>query len=163
MADCELETCDVGSVPRFSFAGRRLQARIADVYDGDTVTAIFAAHEGGLYKMAIRLHGVDTPERRGASAGEREAAAAARAFVARWALPGRWDAGAVASTLDVRASLGREAALVELRCLGFDKYGRCLATVWRGGDCLNDRLLEEGHAVPYDGGRRKPWADRAGP
>lgn len=158
-----LERCDVDAVPRFSFAGRTLRARLLDVYDGDTVTAAFAGDDGALYKMGVRLRGVDTPELRGSGADEKAAAVRARTFVAAWALPGRFAASASAppSRREIAAALKAAPAIVTLRCDGFDKYGRCLAAVWRlgdgGGDCLNERLLREGHAREYGGGRRAPW------
>ena len=38
--------------------------------------------------------------------------------------------------------------------LGTEKYGRVLAKLHRNGVCLNDWLVKEGLAVPYDGGTK---------
>jgi micrococcal nuclease len=35
-----------------------------------------------------------------------------------------------------------------------EKYGRILATIWLGDVNFNEELIEAGHAVAYDGGKR---------
>ena len=49
--------------------------------------------------------------------------------------------------------------MVELRNTDTDKYGRVLAEVWFEGTNLSDWLIDQGLAVPYDGGTKQPPED----
>lgn len=51
--------------------------------------------------------------------------------------------------------LGKE---VDLDIKGMDKYGRCLAIVMHSGVSLNQWLIKNNLAVPYDG-KTKPQTD----
>lgn len=61
---------------------------------------------------------------------------------------------------ELSTSEGKEAAKYTLQYLGAevtikttknpkDKYGRYIADIYINGVCLNDALVENGHAVPY--------------
>lgn len=123
----------------FSYDGKKLKARIVEVYDGDTCTAIFRqnGNSGPLIKYKIRLIGIDSPE-----------------LKPRLICPNREKIieNAKASKKVVEDKiLGR---IVTLECGGFDKYGRILATIHVGSCNLNEWLLEEGYAKSYDGGKK---------
>ena len=110
-------------------------ARVVKVYDGDTITV--ATQVPGLadrtvFKFSVRLRGIDTPEMRGSTPSEKTAAIAAR------------------DALRARI-MGRD---VELGDVGTEKYGRLLCNVHCDGVHLNQWLVEQGHAVPYDGGTK---------
>ena len=122
--------------PRFVPDVRR--GKVTSVYDGDTIT-VTALYPQDAHRFSVRLIGIDTPEMRGKSAGEMQAAVAARDAL-------------------------RSAALDELVTLsvrGTDKYGRLLATVAHDlhGD-LGEMMLAHGHAVPYAGGARGEWVPK---
>lgn len=142
----------------YSLEGRRLSAKVVDVYDGDTIRVVFrgGAYDGPLVQYRARMAGYDSPELhpRRAAAGRVAEAAAGRA--AKEALAG--------------CVLGR---CVALRCGPFDKYGRLLVTVYAplGDDQnpgaratntnINEWMVAHGHGVPYDGGA-KPSRSQAG-
>jgi endonuclease YncB( thermonuclease family) len=119
---------------------------VIKVYDGDTITiAARLPYPGSpLYRFPVRLSGIDSPELRGKSPAEKAAA-----VVARDALSAQ--------------VLGR---VVELRNTGCEKYGRLLADVYLGASPaaaesgpqtplhINLWMLENGYAVPYDGGKK---------
>jgi len=44
---------------------------------------------------------------------------------------------------------------VQLRDVTTEKYGRLLANVYLGGECMNNWMLEQGHAIPYNGGNKQ--------
>lgn len=108
------------------------RAHVVRVYDGDTVTAVLDLGMSITRKCSCRLAGVDTPEIRTKVAGEKEAAYAARDRV-RDLILDKW---------------------VTLQSTGKpDKYGRLIVRIWTDdGQCVNDLLIEEGHAIAYDGG-----------
>lgn len=114
---------------------------VTDVYDGDTITAIIQRNTG-LEKHVIRLFGVDTPELRPPHkkfrcSSDREVhiqkAIEAREFV-------------------------KGQVLNKLCYIQFqrkpDKYGRLLGTIHHNGRCINEALLEQKLAVPYNGGKK---------
>jgi endonuclease YncB( thermonuclease family) len=87
--------------------------RVIKVYDGDTITiATRMTHldPNAIYKFSVRLNGIDTPELRGGSAKEKAAGLVSRDKLAA-------------------KIMGKD---VELRNVGFEKYGRVLCEVWLG-------------------------------
>lgn len=92
--------------------------------DGDTFTADIRVWLGQTNRETVRVLGVDTPERKGAT---REAGDAARAFTVRWL----------------------DGAEVRLHVCSRDAFGRALATVTRARDGANltTDLLEGGYGV----------------
>ena len=113
--------------------------RVIKCYDADTITiaAKLPYEESPLYRLSVRLNGIDTPEMKGKniSEEEKEMAKLARDFVANLVLN----------------------KVVRLENVATEKYGRILADVYVGDIHLNSLLLEEKYAVKYDGGtKRKP-------
>ncbi|HEX2580500.1 MAG TPA: thermonuclease family protein [Dongiaceae bacterium] len=111
--------------------------RIERILDGDTFIAHFAILPPDLTSLAIRVRGVDAPERgdKARCAAERAMAEQATAFTARFLARGRL-------TLDN---------------LRWDKYGgRIDADVRVDGRLLSRGLIEHGLARPYGGHARRP-------
>jgi endonuclease YncB( thermonuclease family) len=115
--------------------------RVIKVYDADTITIAakipYKDMESPLYRLSVRLNGIDTPEIKGVgvSAEEKEAAKNARDFVSNLVLN----------------------KFVKLENIKSEKYGRILADVYIGETYLNALLISEKYAVSYDGGtKRKP-------
>ena len=112
---------------------------VIKVYDGDTIT-VASPLDGArccsppplMYRFRVRLRGIDTPEIKGGSSDEK-----ALAVIARDALSAQ--------------ILGKE---VELRNLGTEKYGRILADVYLNHVHMNQWMLDQGYANPYDGGTK---------
>jgi micrococcal nuclease len=115
--------------------------RVIKVYDADTITIAakipYKDIESPLYRLSVRLNGIDTPEIKGAGVTPEEkiAAKTARDFVANLVLN----------------------KFVKLENIRSEKYGRILADVYIGDIHLNALLINEKYAVSYDGGtKRKP-------
>lgn len=111
--------------------------QVIKVYDADTITiASRLPFEGSpLYRFAVRLNGIDTPEIKGKNISEEEKTSAklARDFVHNLVFQKQ----------------------VELRNVANEKYGRILADVYVGDVHLNQLLLDERYAVPYGGQTKK--------
>jgi len=107
-------------------------ARVISCYDGDTIT-IGVKNSSGQYKFPLRLHGIDTPEIRGG--GDIEKAAA----------------------LFVRDKLTEKILdkIIEIRDLGYDKYGRLLGHIYFKGEHINKWLIDDKYAVEYHGGTKQ--------
>lgn len=102
-------------------------------YDGDTLIANLDLGMGVTMRASCRLLGLDTPEIKGKTAKEKTAAVAAKQRL---------------------AALLSSGPLLFHSTAKPDKYGRLLVKVWIGAICVNDAMLAEGHAVPYDGGEK---------
>lgn len=110
--------------------------QVIKVYDADTITIAskLPYDASPLYRLSVRLNGIDTPEMKGkgVSDEEKEAAILARDFVSNLVLH----------------------KYVRLENIESEKYGRILADVYIGDTHLNELLISEKYAVRYDGGTK---------
>jgi endonuclease YncB( thermonuclease family) len=116
------------------------------VVDGDTIDVTIDLGFHTHIKTRVRLEGINAPESRTRDLEEKERGLAAKARL-----------------IEI---LEYNKNHCILRVSGLGKYGRALATVFvdslsplNGEDGItlvdvNKRLIEEGHAVGYDGGKR---------
>ena len=113
--------------------------RVIKVYDGDTITIAskLPYPNSPMYRLSVRLNGIDTPEIKGKGIPdeEKEAAKQAREFVHKLVFN----------------------KFVTLQNIQNEKYGRILADVYVDDLHVNDVLLTQRYAVKYDGGtKNKP-------
>ncbi|WP_370226692.1 thermonuclease family protein [Mesoflavibacter sp.] len=103
------------------------KAKIIDVYDGDTVTAMVDLGFLHFQEMKLRLYGIDTPELRGE---EREQ-------------------GIVVRDILREMVLGKEVTIRSYKDKQ-GKYGRYLANIiLEDGLEVNQWLVDNGHAKEY--------------
>jgi endonuclease YncB( thermonuclease family) len=111
--------------------------KVIKVYDGDTITIAsrLPYDSSPLYRLSVRLNGIDTPEikGKGISEQEKQQAILARDFVSKLVLN----------------------KFVRLENIETEKYGRILADVYIDDIHLNELLIKERYAVKYDGGTKK--------
>tara|TARA_Y100001934_G_scaffold275612_1_gene370504 strand:- start:38 stop:511 length:474 start_codon:yes stop_codon:yes gene_type:complete len=126
------------------------KAEVDRVVDGDTVDVLLDLSFGVYRKVRIRANGIDTPESRTRNKAEKVLGLAAKKRM---------------------KELCSKAIYVESLNGGkLDKYGRLLANMFthdeynkvisgRKRQDICKTLIEEGHAVKYDGGKKKHvWA-----
>lgn len=108
--------------------------KVIKVYDGDTITIATKLYYDAntIYRFSVRLRGIDSAEIKGKTEKEKHLA-----ILARDALMAK--------------ILGH---IVEFRNVSTEKYGRLLADVYFGDLHINGWMLENGYAVPYDGGTK---------
>lgn len=108
--------------------------RVIKCYDADTITIAskLPYDESPLYRLSVRLNGIDAPEIKGKCVEEKEVAKQARDFVSNLVLN----------------------KYVRLENVESEKYGRILADVYIGDVHLNEILIKERYAVKYDGGSK---------
>jgi len=109
-------------------------AKCLRVVDGDTLDAQVDLGFDTFKKIRIRLVGINTPESRTRDLEEKAKGLAAKARV--------------------KELLKENKNQFILHSQGVGKFGRCLGEIFLGDSKLNDMLIEEGHAVPYYGGKR---------
>lgn len=102
------------------------KAKIIDVYDGDTVTAIVDLGFLHFQEMKLRLYGINTPELRGE---EREQGLIVRDIVRNLILD---------KQVEIHSYKDKQG-----------KYGRYLATIILDGININEYLVNQGHAEVY--------------
>ncbi len=124
------------SVKEFGFDGETKEAKVVDVYDGDTCKVVFPVLRK-LYKFNCRIQGVDTPEIRTRDLAEKEFGKKVRD--------------------ELRKKILNK--VVAIHCGEFDKYGRLLIDI----QCKNENqniskwLIDNDYAFAYDGGTKKKW------
>jgi len=108
--------------------------QVIKVYDGDSITiaAYLPMDNSPLFRFAVRLNGIDTPEIKGKNDDEKVVAMEAR---------------------DALSNLILHKDVI-LKNVGTEKYGRILADVYLDDLCVNDWLIKEKYAVKYDGGKK---------
>jgi endonuclease YncB( thermonuclease family) len=108
--------------------------KVVKVYDGDTITV--ASKIPGtafpIYRFRVRLAGIDSAEIKGHTEEEKKAA-----IVARDALH--------------NLIFGK---IIVLQNVGTEKYGRILADIYIENLHINQWMLDNNYAVPYDGGKK---------
>jgi micrococcal nuclease len=108
--------------------------KVIKVYDGDTITIASTLPNSTLpiYRFSVRLRGIDSAEIKGSTETEKKLA-----IVARDALHGLIN-----------------GKIVTLKNVDVEKYGRVLADVYLENLHVNQWLLNNNYAVPYDGGKK---------
>jgi micrococcal nuclease len=103
------------------------RAFVTTVIDGDTIVADVDLGFGVVFKdQRFRLLGINAPESRG---------------------PTR-DSGR-SSTAALKSMIEDKWVTVRTVKDSKEKWGRWLAEVWLNEECINRKMINEGHAVPY--------------
>jgi micrococcal nuclease len=114
--------------------------KVIKVYDGDTITIAskLPYDDSPVYRFSVRLTGIDSPEIKGTTVVERELAKKSK--------------DALSDII-----LGK---IVYLKKVDTEKYGRLLADVYYENLHLNQWMLDNHYAYPYDGGTKlKQWTN----
>ena len=113
------------------------EATVHRIVDGDTIDVIIDLGFSIHHKARIRMARIDAPESRTRDTEEKVKGIIAKDFLIQTI---REENG---GKVIIRTSKDKKG-----------KFGRILAEVFCGGYNLNDLMLEKGHAVPYEGGKR---------
>jgi endonuclease YncB( thermonuclease family) len=126
----------------FTYEGKLVKGRVVRVLDGDTVQVIIL-NEGKLESHRFRLFGIDAPEmhpKKDSSTRDDEKEAA------------------VISKEKLEEKLAEDSNLCVVSFTKDDKYGRRMGSLsTRMGININDWMVAKGYAVPYGGGKKKPF------
>ena len=116
---------------------------IVKVLDGDTIDVLIDLGFDLYKKERVRIAGVDTPEKRTRDLEEKELGIDAT----------NWLKGKLEGAIDGDDMLTIRTELVG----GVGKYGRLLGWLYIGDAevSLNEAMIEEGYAWPYDGGTKQ--------
>jgi endonuclease YncB( thermonuclease family) len=108
--------------------------QVIKVYDGDTITIAsrLPYDDSPMYRLSVRLNGIDTPEIKGKTSDEKQAAKNVRDNLSQLILN----------------------KYVRLENIQSEKYGRILANVFIGDVNVNEWMIAERYAIKYDGGKK---------
>jgi micrococcal nuclease len=112
-------------------------SEVIKVVDGDTIDALVDLGFDTWKKVRIRFQGFNAPESRTRDLEEKKLGLAAKARV--------------------KEILKENKNKFILKSHGVGKYGRCLGEIFvesLGEDSLQKTLINEGHGVEYNGGKR---------
>lgn len=107
--------------------------KVTRVIDGDTVDAVVDLGFDTFVNKRIRLYGIDAPETRTRDKQEKK-----RGF---------------ASKERLSQIIDEQHGVLYLKSMDKGKYGRCIGVLFEGNfddESINDMLVNEGHADPYD-------------
>lgn len=132
-----IEDCTLENSEEFSLKGKKLKAKVLEVYDGDTITIGFELGKI-FYRKRCRIYGIDCAELRTKSEQERNVAINTKIYVEKLLLD--------------------KVVSVEVQPRD-DKYGRVLAKILLGDLSIGDHLIEKGLAYKYEGDRKKNFKE----
>lgn len=142
----------------FSLQDKEFLCKVVQVYDGDTIRVVFR-RQGELMQHRVRMSGYDSPEMKPPRKDPNRDLEIQAAKAARDALKEL-----------IQGSTAGAPQLVWLVCGKPDKYGRLLGTIYqRSGWCghrkganANQWMMDNGHGIPYDGGKKRAFVARNG-
>lgn len=144
----DLNEADAEDAISIDFKGEMIGAKVYSVYDGDSVRIIYKSNRI-LKRTALRILGIDTPEKRPKK----------RTDVSKEEALNLKDAEKRAAnicTLHVCNLILDKIVQVVLH--EHDKYGgRILADLYIDNVLLSDILYKEGYARKYNGEKKKGW------
>jgi len=116
------------------------KCKLVRVIDGDTVDIDIDLGFGvWLRKQRIRMYGIDTPESRTRDLEEKKYGLAAKEFLQKWTGAGE---------LTIKTHKDAKG-----------KYGRILGEIYSFDTNVNDKMVEECHAVGYHGQSKEEIAE----
>ena len=112
------------------------EGKVIKVYDGDTITVQFRLpyKKSKLYKISVRLNGIDCPELKTKNEIEKKCSQIAKQKVSDLLM----------------------GNTVQFKNVSMEKYGRLLADVYYNNKSVNEWLLDNHLAIKYDGGTKQP-------
>ena len=119
------------------------RGKLERVVDGDTIDALIDVGFDIWIKKRIRYSGIDTWESR-----PRDLAEKAKGLEAK------------ARNKELLMEVSSKSGYFRLKSHGVGKYGRVLGEIYiqdanKNTICINNQLINEGHAYIYEGGKKK--------
>ena len=141
------------NTPTFSFKNKIYNAKILDIYDGDTITICINLEGFNFIKMNVRLDGIDTPELHGK---EKELGIVARNYLINELTNIKIENNKY-SRKDIREIINNNTHIIKVIFGDFDKYGRPLCIIYKNNININNLMLNNEYAKKYNGGTKELW------
>jgi len=152
----KLKKVEYDTVKPFSLDGKTVNAKIVDIYDGDTCTAAIVLKDD-IFLFKIRLAHIDTPEMKDKNNSDKSKHAKLKLL--ELVLNKPINTNRDYSSKDIKEICGASTNLIKIKCGKFDKYGRCLGELYSNYESksFNQILLDHGFAKPYEGKKKEAF------
>jgi len=144
-------------VPFFDLNGQTHLVKVVNVYDGDTCHVIMK-FSYKFYKFKVRALGYDSPEIKPSVHLANRDKIKEKAIDSRNYLISRITDIHDPSNLskeELKEHVKNNKKIIELKCYGWDKYGRLLAEFYTNGVNINKEMIDKNFGYPYDGGTKR--------
>jgi len=131
-------------LPMFGFIGTTVNAKVVEVYDGDTITIVFY-YKGIPIKHRLRTEGYDSPE--------------LKPLKTIYNRDLHVRCGYIAKEYMSKLILNKVVKVV-FNDKHNDKYGRLLGTIYDGNVNINQVMIDGGYGKTYDGGKKTEFSER---
>lgn len=148
--DKSLLECKLSTTPKITLEGIKTKVVVLDCYDGDTCDVILKFQKR-MVQVRCRLYGIDTPEMKGP---ESDKAVKARNKLIELVCGGSPLPNHICKRQDIQSWMEKEKQVCLAEFGKWDKYGRCLVTLYYNAININKKLIDMGLAKPYDGGTK---------
>lgn len=156
-----LEQYNIHNTNEFTLNNIFTEARVIDIYDGDTCTCIIPLFNN-YYQFKIRLADIDTCEKKSKNAENKLYALNAKKRLCHLVSNDFCDIDINISKNDLITKLNDKCYIIKIKCSIFDKYGRLLAWLFPNNSNKNESiensfnyiLIREKLAYKYDGGTK---------
>ena len=142
------------NTPKFTLKNKIYEAKILDIYDGDTITICINLEGFNYVKMNVRLEGIDTPELHG---NEKELGISARNFLINKLTDITFEDTVKYSRDNIRKLINNNTHIIKVMFGDFDKYGSPLCIIYKNNININDLMIHNKYGKKYDGGKKESW------
>lgn len=158
--DNELKKLD-DTIELFDLKGMEYNAKVVDVYDGDTCTIVIRLNNNWT-KFKLRALGYDTPEMKPSKDINNRDELINMAIKSRNYYTSRItncdiDLAKHYNKKEMKELLKNNTKLVKVKSYGWDKYGRFLGEIFVDQVNINEEMIDKQYAYRYDGGTKKTF------
>lgn len=143
----------------FKLPEKPLDAKVVDVYDGDTCTVVIYLFDN-LTKFKLRCLGYDSPEMKPPLSSENReeiinnAVKARNYFISKVTNIKLLDNHHYSKD-ELKEVFKINSKLVKVKSHGWDKYGRLLGEIFVDNVNINEDMINNNHGYIYNGGTKK--------
>lgn len=151
----------------FNLDNLKTQARVVDIYDGDTCTCVIK-FKNDYYKFNVRLAEIDCPEIKSKDETTKLLAKKARKRLCSLISPDFDNIDEHITRQILRELLNKKVYMIDILCGKFDKYGRLLGHLYKYNSSnriqelqsFNSILIMEKLAYSYNGQKKLSETDQ---
>ena len=156
----ELRNLD-DNVELFDLKGMEFNAKVVDVYDGDTCSIVIRLNNKWS-KFKLRALGYDTPEMKPPKDTENreeliDLAIKSRNYYISRITNCQIDLNKHYSKKELKELLKSNTKLVNVKSHGWDKYGRFLGEIFVNKTSINKEMVDKNYGYSYDGGTKQTF------
>jgi endonuclease YncB( thermonuclease family) len=143
----------------FDLKGKTFDAKVVDVYDGDTCSIVIRLNNEWT-KFKVRTLGYDTPEiKPPKNASNREElikmAIKSRNYFVSKVTNCKLELDTHYNKKELKDIINKNTKIIQVKSHGWDKYGRLLGEIFVDNININNDMIEKKYGYQYDGGTKK--------